>query len=170
MVVGLVTLLVASYCDIKSREVPDWISFAFVFAVIGIRAIYSFQEGVFYLVSGLLGFLFFLALGLLLSFLKVWGGADSKILAGMGGLLGMAYPFNLDSLLLIWFYALIFIAGIVYYPLWKAGVAIYTLKNKKKIVGTPFIPVFLVSYLIILLVPFSQVVQELLFPALQQLI
>ncbi|MEK6938658.1 MAG: prepilin peptidase, partial [Nanoarchaeota archaeon] len=85
IVVTLFALIIASYCDLKWREVPDWISYGLIFAALGIRAIFSLSSGWEIFISGALGFGVFLGLSCLLYYSYQWGGGDSKLLMGMGG-------------------------------------------------------------------------------------
>ena len=43
LILTVLVLLIASYSDLKTKEVPDWLSYGFVFAAVGVRAIYSFR-------------------------------------------------------------------------------------------------------------------------------
>ena len=74
VVVGLVFLLTASYSDIRTREVPDWISYGLMFVGLGLRLMFSFVEGWELFASGLLG----LGVGWLLAYMLYvadqWGG------------------------------------------------------------------------------------------------
>ena len=81
--VGL--LLIATWCDLRTREIPDWISVALV--LVGITAAGFGWGGVrwWMVLSGLLlGFL----IGLALFHFARFGGGDAKLIAGIGAILG----------------------------------------------------------------------------------
>ena len=123
-VITLLVLLIASYTDIKTREVPDWISYSLIFLALGIRAIFSVESGWNVLLSGVLGFAVCFAIAYLFYYTSQWGGGDAKLLMGMGAMIGIAYPFSTDSFnLLLFFLALLFI-GAAYGLLWMLMLAV----------------------------------------------
>jgi len=123
-VITILVLLVASYTDIKTREVPDWLSYSLIFSALGIRAIFSVESGWNILLSGVLGFAVCFAIAYLFYYTSQWGGGDAKLLMGMGAMIGIAYPFSTDSFnLLLFFLALLFI-GAAYGLLWMLMLAV----------------------------------------------
>ncbi len=120
----IVILSIASYTDLRTKEVPDWLSYGFIIAALGIRGIYSFQDGWQIFVSGLLGFAAFYLLALLFYYTHQWGGGDSKLLMGMGGALGIAYPFSEASLIPLWFLVLLLFSGALYGVAWLVVLAV----------------------------------------------
>ncbi len=120
----LLVLLATSYTDIRTREVPDILSYGLIFAALGIRAIFSFELGINLFISGLLGFIVFLLLALLLYHTHQWGGGDSKLLMGMGAVIGISYPFSESSLTLLWFFIALLLLGAVYGLIWLLVLAI----------------------------------------------
>jgi prepilin peptidase CpaA len=85
LILPVVLLLIATWCDLRTREIPDWISVALV--LIGITAAGFGWAGVrwWMVLSGLL-------LGLLIGFALFrfarFGGGDAKLIAGIGAILG----------------------------------------------------------------------------------
>ena len=120
----LLVLACASYSDLRTKEVPDWLSYGFIIAALGIRGIYSLQEGWQIIASGLLGFAVFYLLALLFYYTHQWGGGDSKILMGMGAALGISYPFSDASFTPLWFLLLLLFAGALYGIVWLTILAI----------------------------------------------
>jgi len=118
--IALAATLYASYTDIKTREVPNWVSFGLIGAMLVLRISYALiyddlQSLWMCLASGGL----FLGLGLLFFYSQQWGGADVKLLTaigvGFGSLIGEFAP--VPSLL--WPFAItvlmnFFIVAIVY--------------------------------------------------------
>jgi prepilin peptidase CpaA len=85
LIVPVVLLGIATWCDLRTREIPDWISVALV--LIGITAAGFGWAGVrwWMVLSGLLlGFL----IGLALFHFAGFGGGDAKLIAGIGAILG----------------------------------------------------------------------------------
>ena len=118
IIVTLVALLIGSVSDLKTREVPDWITYGLIFAAFGIRIIFSLQLGLYVLLSGLLGFLVCLALAFLFYYSGQWGGGDSKLLMGMGAVVGITFPFDVSSFNLLWFFLALLFLGAIYGLLW----------------------------------------------------
>ncbi|MFH1848694.1 MAG: A24 family peptidase [archaeon] len=122
-----VALIIASYTDIRTREVPDWLNFALIFSGVGYRAIasaVSWEWG--YLVDGAAGFAVCLVVALVMYYTGQWGGGDSKMILGLGILLG--FDMTLDSLILSFLLNLVFI-GAIYGLLWSV---ILAFKNSKE--------------------------------------
>lgn len=134
IVIALIALLIASYCDIKTREVPDLVSYGLLATAIGVRLI--FFVGTFewhYLADGAAGFVIFFGIACVMFYAGQWGGGDSKVLMGLGALFGieitrftnaaflgtLAPAFLINTLL----------AGAVYGLFWTIFLA---WKNKKK--------------------------------------
>lgn len=126
LMVGLVLLVLAtaSYTDLRTKEVPDWLSYGFIVAAFGIRGIYSFQDGWQVIAAGLLGFAAFYLLALLFYYTHQWGGGDSKLLMGMGAALGITYPFTEVSFTPLWFLLLLLVSGALYGMVWLGVLAI----------------------------------------------
>jgi Flp pilus assembly protein protease CpaA len=131
--VTFIVLLVSSYTDLKTREVPDMISYGLIFAGLGLRVIYSFDLGWPVLVSGLLGFVVCFGVSLLFYYAGQWGGGDSKLLMGMGAVIGITYPFEAGSFMLLWYFMALLFLGAIYGVFWMAWLAF---KNKKEFVIT----------------------------------
>lgn len=124
IVLTLMVLLIASYTDLKTTEVPDWLNFGFIAIALGIRAFFSFQEGFSVLLSGIIGFVFCFILACLLYYSNQWGGGDSKLLMGMGAAIGFSYPLTLSNGQLLLFLIVLLFGGAVYGLLWMAVVAV----------------------------------------------
>ncbi len=124
VVVTFFFLAVAAYCDLKSREVPDLLSYGLIFAALGLRGIFSPVVGWNLFISGIFGFGVCFAVAWLLYKTNLWGGGDSKLLMGMGAVIGIAYPFNLSSFGLLWFFVLLLFLGSIYGLVWLFGLAV----------------------------------------------
>ncbi len=98
----LVALVIGTYTDFKTREVPDWLNYSLIFAGLGLRVIFSIiYADAHYIIEGLLGFGAFFLIALLMFYTGQWGGGDSKMVMGLGALLGL--QLNIQTFLLGFF-------------------------------------------------------------------
>lgn len=90
----LVYLTIASCCDLKYLEVPDWLSFSLILLGISFGFGLSIMEdNWFYLLESLAGFGFAYLLAAFFYYTGQWGGGDAKVLMGLGAFMGL----SLDS-------------------------------------------------------------------------
>ena len=89
-IIVFIALVIGTYTDFKTREVPDWLNYGLIFVGFGLRIIFTvvYQDWS-YIVHGLLGFGAFLILALVMFYAGQWGGGDSKMVMGLGMLLGL---------------------------------------------------------------------------------
>ncbi len=137
MIIALSWLVYASIQDLKTREVPDWLSYSLIIIALVAAILKSILlKNPFILVS-LFSFFLFLALGSLLYYTKQFGGGDVKLLAGLGALIPV-YPElllkyfnpNLD----LPFFLILIINIILFGALYSLVYGIYLIiKNKNKI-------------------------------------
>ena len=128
--IGIFCLIIASYTDIKNREVPDCLTYALIFL--------SFIISIFlnYILQAIITFILTYLLGYFLYRKKVWGGGDSKMLMGIITLNANNLNFIMD------FWLNLIIIGIIFYIAW------HLIKNIVEHNKTmPFIPAFLAAYL-----------------------
>jgi Flp pilus assembly protein protease CpaA len=110
LIIAFVALVAGTITDIRKREVPDWVSFGLIFAGIGLRLVYSSVTfDWIYLIDGLLGLSAFVALGYLMFYAGQWGGGDSKLLMGLGAVIGL--PLSLQPLPLL----LVFLVNVIFF-------------------------------------------------------
>jgi len=98
--VGII-LFIAAIIDIKTREVPDFLSYTLIAVALASNAISSAAQLSFVPILGsLAGLLFAFCLGWALFYLGQWGGGDSKLIIGIGAAFGLpiitANSLNLD--------------------------------------------------------------------------
>lgn len=123
-ILTLVVLSIASYTDIKTREVPDWISYSFMFAAALVRILFSVELGWQILVSGLVGFVITFLFAVLFYFTGQWGGADSKLLMAMGIVLGADFFFIQDGWALPMYFIILLLVGAIFGIFWSTILAI----------------------------------------------
>ncbi|MFH1399551.1 MAG: A24 family peptidase [Candidatus Woesearchaeota archaeon] len=130
-------LAAGSFSDLKTREVPDWLSYATVFLGAGIRVLYAALTNDWHIViDGIMGFLVALAVGLIMFYTGQWGGGDTKILVGIGTLLGFNLRlgvFFLNVVLVGAFYGLVFsfFLAITNWRKFRTGVVDFLEKSSK---------------------------------------
>jgi len=116
---ALLGLIVGSYTDLRTREVPDWISHGLIYLGFAVNIVLTivYKEW-FYLLYSVLGFILAFVLGWGMYKLGQWGGGDTKILMGIGSLIGLS-----PNLFLITFLVNTLLAGAVYGIVWSVVVA-----------------------------------------------
>lgn len=127
LLIAFLGLVYGTITDIKTREVPDWVSFSLIIAGLGLRLLYSVTSFDWtFLIHGLTGFGIFFLIGSAMYYTGQWGGGDAKVLMGLGALIGFDFtPFSF----LISFFINILLIGALYGLVWSVYVAI---KNKKQ--------------------------------------
>jgi Flp pilus assembly protein protease CpaA len=81
----LIGLFIASITDLKTREIPDWLSYGLLFFVILTRILQtSIERSYSILIPTIIAFAIFFAFGNLMYFTKQWGGGDTKLIAAIG--------------------------------------------------------------------------------------
>jgi len=130
--IALIALGIASYTDLKTREVPDWLSYGLVAVGIAANGLFSiiFQNASFIL-NSLLGLLIFFGIAAAMFYTGQWGGGDSKILMGIGALMGWNASFS-EMPFLFTFLLNVLIVGAVYGMAWSIVLALRNLKKVKK--------------------------------------
>lgn len=111
LIIALIALVIGTYTDIKTREVPDWLNYGLIFIGLGGRLIFSLVTSDFgYIIEGLLGLVLFLVIAYIMYYTGQWGGGDSKMLMGLGALIGL--QFKVDSLLIAFFVNALFVGAV----------------------------------------------------------
>src|SRR3989338_11182534 len=131
-IIALTGLLIASYTDLKSREVPDWLSYGILSSALGIRLIFSLNGKWNILFSGLFGFGVLFAVGYLFYIVSQWGGGDAKLLMGMGAVIGISLPFSASSLNVLWYFLALLLVGSIYGLAWMFFLMIKSWKEMSK--------------------------------------
>lgn len=129
IITALTVLIIGSYTDLKTREVPDWVNFGLIITGLGIRALYSSARwDASYLLGGITGLAIMIIAGYAMYYTGQWGGGDSKMLMGLGALFGAKWGLIWNQTLLIFLINSLLI-GAVYGLAWSAGLAIMNWKR-----------------------------------------
>jgi len=130
-IIALLLLSIGSYTDIKTREVPDWLNFSLIGIGFGIAILGSLIFNTWnYIIYATAGFLLCLLISLLMFYTGQWGGGDSKMIMGIGALMGLnIFNINYTSFSLISFLINILFVGAFYGLFWSV---ILSIKNRKK--------------------------------------
>ncbi|MDP3918723.1 MAG: A24 family peptidase [Nanoarchaeota archaeon] len=120
--ITLLVLAAAALFDLKSREIPDTLSYGFIATVLGIRLIYSFYYDFSYILYGLAGLGIFYLFGLIMYYSKQWGGGDSKIFIGIGIAFADFYLGEFPLLLIL--LLIVFFVGTIYAFIWSIALFI----------------------------------------------
>ncbi|MEK6964100.1 MAG: A24 family peptidase, partial [Nanoarchaeota archaeon] len=105
-------LFIASLWDLKSREVPDWLSFSLIAVGLGSSVLYALIFADWRILAySVLGFLACWALGLLMFYSGQWGGGDAKLVMGLGSVLGLSWQ---GFPILVTFLLLTMVVGALY--------------------------------------------------------
>ena len=95
LIILVIGLLIASIIDMKTKEVPDWLSNTLIISGFSIAILQSiFSYSLLPLFYTLKAFFVFFFIGYFLYYTKQWGGGDTKLLWGISTLLPL-YPNSL---------------------------------------------------------------------------
>lgn len=123
-ILALAALIVASISDLKTREVPDWISYALIATGVFIAAVQALlDESIAALIHAGIGCFVGLTIGFSMYYLGQWGGGDAKIIIGLGTLIGLD-PLHLGDSFFIGLLLNLIIAGAIYGLFWTIGLAL----------------------------------------------
>jgi Flp pilus assembly protein protease CpaA len=126
-IICIIALIIASYTDLKTREVPDWLNYSLIGIGLGVNAIYSIVSLNFsFIIQSILGLIVGLGIAYSMFYLGQWGGGDSKMIMGLGALIGL--ELSIKSFLLGLFINILLI-GSIYGLIWSI---ILARKNKNR--------------------------------------
>ena len=128
--ITIIALIIAAIIDIKTHEIPDYLTYSLIFIGLIIKLSYSFlSNNFYYILYGLIGLLAMYAIGSLLYYTKQWGGGDTKLIMGLGVTLTMPAFIQSQFPFLLVLFLNIIIVGAIYGLIIGSILAI---KNYKK--------------------------------------
>ena len=126
---SLIVLLVGSVTDLKTREVPDWVNYGLISAGIGLNLLFSaIYQTPSFIINSILGLIIFFGIAYLMFYTGQWGGGDSKMIMGLGAMIGINIAY-FSSEFLFGFLINVLFAGAIYGLLWSFYLAY---KNRQK--------------------------------------
>jgi Flp pilus assembly protein protease CpaA len=85
-------LLIASWRDLKTREVPDTLSYGLILlGILGGLALAVLHKDIWIFTNHLVGFAAGCIIGTIMYYGRQWGGGDAKLMMGMGAVLGLSF-------------------------------------------------------------------------------
>lgn len=112
---AFIWLAVASFQDIKKREVANWLSFSLILFALAFRAFYALlNNNLWFFLNGIMGVAIFYAVASLLYYGRLFAGGDAKLLMALGAVLPILDSFLANIALIIIFIFGFLAAGSVY--------------------------------------------------------
>ena len=116
---SFIVLLIGSLSDLKTREVPDWVNYGLIITGIALNLLFSaIYSNASFIISSIIGLAIFFGIAYIMFYAGQWGGGDSKILMGLGAMIG----FNVSSInhqFLLGFFINALFVGAIYGLLWS---------------------------------------------------
>ncbi len=128
--IALAALVAGSITDLKTREVPDWLNYGLIFTGVGLGVLSSIIfSDISYLFRSLTGLVFFFLIGALLFYTGQWGGGDTKMIMGLGSIIGLNIPWPIPSNIqetpfMIIFIGATLVSGAIYGLIWTCALSI----------------------------------------------
>lgn len=89
LIIALVMLVIATITDLRTLEVPDWLSYAGIALGLIVHAVMSAAQWTIWpLANSAIGLAIAFSLACLMFYTGQWGGGDAKLLMAMGALIG----------------------------------------------------------------------------------
>jgi len=132
IVIALLALIIGSITDLKKREIHDYVSYGLIFSGFAIGIVYSIIYWEYnYIMQTAMGFMLGLGIAYAMFYLGQWGGGDSKLIMGLGTILGFNIfeIFGKTNLSFIILLINIIFVGAIYGLIWSIYLAI---KNRKQ--------------------------------------
>ena len=139
IILGIVWVVFAVICDLKTSEIPDWLNISLVVFALGARFFYGLFVGdpetgkveFTWFYQGLIGLGIFFVLGNVLYLGRMFAGGDAKLMMALGAVLPLSPLFSQNIEIEVLFFILFLFAGAIYGFL---SVGFIALKNRKKFV------------------------------------
>ena len=130
IVLALVWIAFATFQDLRTREVANWLNFSLIIFALGFRFFYSlFSESFGFFYQGLIGLGIFFILGNLLYYGRFFAGGDAKLMIALGAILPFSESFSVNLKIFACFFFIFLFVGAIY------GIAMsiyFSLRNFKK--------------------------------------
>ena len=133
---AIFALIFASIADIKTREIPNWLTYSLITSGLSLRFLYSITYNYWgYFLYAILSLAIFFLLANIIYYTKQWGGGDAKLMLGLAAMFATSpvevsknIVFSIQLPFLATFFINLVIIGAIYGLIISAILAI---KNKK---------------------------------------
>ncbi|MEX0920817.1 MAG: prepilin peptidase [Candidatus Pacearchaeota archaeon] len=116
IVLAFIWIIFATFQDLKTNEISNWISFSLIIFAMALRFFYSLFNGpdfgFFY--QGLMGLIIFIVIGHLLYYVKFFAGGDAKLFMALGPVIPFAMDLNTNVKIFAIFLLLFLLLGALY--------------------------------------------------------
>ena len=129
----LIILTIASISDLRTREIPDWLSYGLLFFVVATRGLESILlKDSYYIIQTMIFFAIFFAFGNIMYYTRQWGGVDTKLITALGSALAIK-PSFLGGISIVPFPAILLLNILVVGAIYGLFYAVYlSFKHKKE--------------------------------------
>ncbi len=115
IIIGLIWIISATFFDIKTKEVPNWLNFTLIIVVLAFRTFTSIiQKDYWNITNGAIGVGIFFILANLFYYIRLFGGGDAKLLIGLGGIIFITNDWKTNLVYTLIFIISLLIIGFVY--------------------------------------------------------
>jgi len=115
IVLALVWIAFATFQDLKTREIANWLNFSLIIFALGFRFFYSlFSESFGFFYQGLIGLGIFFILGNLLYYGRFFAGGDAKLMIALGAILPFSESFSVNLKIFTCFFFIFLFVGAIY--------------------------------------------------------
>ena len=127
---ALIFLIFASFQDLKTRIVYNWISFSLIVFALGFRFFFSlFNENWIFFYQGIIGLGIFFIIGNLLYYGRMFAGGDAKLMIALGAVLPISNSFSINANYFSLFILLFVLTGAVYGTSWSIFLSVKNYKS-----------------------------------------
>lgn len=115
VVLALVWIAFATFQDLRTREIANWLNFSLIIFALGFRFFYSlFSESFGFFYQGLIGLGIFFILGNLLYYGRFFAGGDAKLMIALGAVLPFSGSFSVNLKIFASFFFIFLFVGAIY--------------------------------------------------------
>ena len=115
IVLALVWVAFATFQDLRTREIANWLNFSLIIFALGFRFFYSlFSESFGFFYQGLIGLGIFFILGNLLYYGRFFAGGDAKLMIALGAVLPFSGSFSVNLKIFASFFFIFLFVGAIY--------------------------------------------------------
>jgi len=132
---GLIWLVFATVSDLKKSEIPNWLNFSLIVFALGVRFFYSLfsnYSDFSFFYQGVLGVLFFVILGEVFYYSKMFAGGDEKLMWSLGAILPIFPNFYQNLEVFLAFILLYLFVGAFYGIVLSVAIGLINFKKMKK--------------------------------------